>query len=164
MVSVGERLREIRQSKGLSQAALGKMVGLSDAAITQYEKGRRQIGADELPRIAEALGVSPCDFYEQREPTAPERVYQAVMRALREGEQSARQAERELHPEPTRKEVPLPKRPHRSTFERVMRELTRQYDEDPEARRGIELLARVIRTVQTETEAEPTEGPANHQG
>lgn len=82
MARVGERLREIRKGKRLSQEALGKLIGLTGSAITQYEKGKHQIGADELPRIASALGVSPCDFFEERTPAVAERVYSALTRAL----------------------------------------------------------------------------------
>lgn len=55
---VGDRIRKIRTEKGLSQAELGAMVGLSADRIQKYENGARKPKADLLKRIAVALGVS----------------------------------------------------------------------------------------------------------
>jgi transcriptional regulator with XRE-family HTH domain len=55
---VGDRIRKIRIEKGLSQAELGAMVGLTADRIQKYENGARKPKADLLKKIAGALGVS----------------------------------------------------------------------------------------------------------
>ena len=55
---VGARIRRIRSEKGLSQAELGEMVGLTADRIQKYENGARKPKSDLLKRIAEALQVS----------------------------------------------------------------------------------------------------------
>lgn len=55
---VGDRIRKIRTEKGLSQAELGAMVGLTADRIQKYENGARKPKADLLKKIAGALGVS----------------------------------------------------------------------------------------------------------
>lgn len=56
---VGKRIREIRNSKGLSQAELGERVGLTADRIQKYENGARKPKIDLLCQIATALGVEP---------------------------------------------------------------------------------------------------------
>lgn len=51
-----ERLRESRKNKGLSQKALGEMVGVSQAAIQKLEKGIAT-SSSYTSQIAAALGV-----------------------------------------------------------------------------------------------------------
>lgn len=63
-MTVGERLKEMRARLGWSQDELGSRVSRTGATISRYESGSLQIAADELPRFAEALGVSAWDFYE----------------------------------------------------------------------------------------------------
>lgn len=55
---VGCRIRKIRTEKGLSQAELGKRVGLTADRIQKYENGVRKPKKDLLKAIASALGVS----------------------------------------------------------------------------------------------------------
>ncbi|EOI3591239.1 TPA: LexA family protein [Proteus mirabilis] len=60
---IGERLKSIRESKGLSQAQLAKLCGYSAASrIGNYELGERKISADDAIVISEALGISPAEL------------------------------------------------------------------------------------------------------
>ncbi|MGJ7219542.1 LexA family protein [Morganella morganii] len=60
---IGERLKSIRESKGLSQAQLAKLCGYSAASrIGNYELGERKISADDAIIISEVLGVSPAEL------------------------------------------------------------------------------------------------------
>lgn len=60
---IGERLKSIRESKGLSQAQLAKLCGYSAASrIGNYELGERKISADDAIIISEALNVSPAEL------------------------------------------------------------------------------------------------------
>lgn len=56
-VRTGGRIRRIRTEKGLSQAELGTMVGLTADRIQKYENGARKPKLDLIKMIAEALGV-----------------------------------------------------------------------------------------------------------
>lgn len=53
-----EKLRELRENKGLSTAALGEAVGCSGAMITYIEQGKKEPSAKLLYFIARELGVS----------------------------------------------------------------------------------------------------------
>lgn len=53
-----ERLRTVRESRGMSAAELAWATGLSHATFTQYEAGDSLPSGDSLIRIALALGVS----------------------------------------------------------------------------------------------------------
>ncbi|HEQ1856713.1 TPA: LexA family protein [Providencia alcalifaciens] len=60
---IGERLKSLRESRGLSQAQLAKLCGYSAASrIGNYELGERKISADDALIISEALGVSPAEL------------------------------------------------------------------------------------------------------
>jgi transcriptional regulator with XRE-family HTH domain len=63
MSSFGDELKRLRETKGLSQRALGDLVGLTQGAIGHVETGRRQgVGADVLYKLCDALGVS-CEHF-----------------------------------------------------------------------------------------------------
>ncbi|KXZ61395.1 anaerobic benzoate catabolism transcriptional regulator [Microbacterium laevaniformans] len=53
------RVRELRQSAGLSQEQLAHQAGLDRSYVGQVERGERNVSLDNIHRLAEALGVSP---------------------------------------------------------------------------------------------------------
>ena len=55
---LGQRITEIRKQKGLSQAALGKIVGTSGDVIGRYERGDIKPSIEVVVNIASALKVS----------------------------------------------------------------------------------------------------------
>lgn len=59
-VQIGQRIRDVRESKGLTQSQLGEKlkVPLSATAISLYEKGDREVSVDVLSDIAEITDVS----------------------------------------------------------------------------------------------------------
>lgn len=57
---VGARLRKLRHERGLSQIQLGELAGIDNKSISRYENGHRNMGIDDLFRLADALGV-PAD-------------------------------------------------------------------------------------------------------
>jgi len=61
---VGQRMRQRRESLGISQGRLGRHLGLTFSQIQKYEKGANRIGAGRLYQIAKYLGVKPSYFYE----------------------------------------------------------------------------------------------------
>jgi DNA-binding Xre family transcriptional regulator len=60
MSPIALRLKELRQERGLSQAALAKRAGIRQATISELETGKSQaITFDVLERLARALQVAP---------------------------------------------------------------------------------------------------------
>ncbi len=55
----GERLRELREDKMFSQTELAKMAGITQAAISGFERGERKAQPRSIRRLAAALGVEP---------------------------------------------------------------------------------------------------------
>ena len=61
-IYVGKRLRLRRKTLGLSQADLGKQVGITFQQIQKYERGTNRMGASRLWEFAQALQV-PVDYF-----------------------------------------------------------------------------------------------------
>lgn len=57
-LTFGERLKKIRQDKGMSQRELGKILGVTQQTIAQYEKIKEAPKAETLQKLANALDVS----------------------------------------------------------------------------------------------------------
>lgn len=53
MITFGERLRELRKDKKLSQRELGEIFGLSESTIGMYERGQRFPDFDILVKFAD---------------------------------------------------------------------------------------------------------------
>ncbi|MFO1065504.1 MAG: helix-turn-helix transcriptional regulator [Pirellulales bacterium] len=64
----GERVRELRVERQLSQEKLGFAAQLDRTYIVSVEQGRRNVSLVNIVRIANALGVSPVELfiYEQK--------------------------------------------------------------------------------------------------
>ena len=56
-VALGQRLARRREQRGLSQAELAAVLGVTVRRIDSWERGRR-LGADWAGRLAEVLEVS----------------------------------------------------------------------------------------------------------
>ena len=53
----GDRLREARISKGMTQEQLAREIGVAKSTITGYEKGNREPYLFKIKRIIEALDI-----------------------------------------------------------------------------------------------------------
>lgn len=59
-MTVGERIRNLRESKYITQSQLAKLVGLSDkSSISKIEKAGNDITLKNIERIADALNTTP---------------------------------------------------------------------------------------------------------
>lgn len=57
-MSIGQRIKQFRVEKGLTQRQLGEILGSTQQMIAQYERGNHTPKLDTLNRIAEALDIS----------------------------------------------------------------------------------------------------------
>lgn len=54
----GEYLRKLRESKKLSQFQLGKLVGVTDKAVSKWENGYSRPKSNIILKLGEVLSVS----------------------------------------------------------------------------------------------------------
>lgn len=66
-ILVGDNVRSRRRRRGLSQAGLGALVGVTFQQIKKYERRINRISASMLVRIAEALSVAPATLLPPRD-------------------------------------------------------------------------------------------------
>ena len=60
----GERLKQLRMQKGLSQVDLAKLAGVNSNHISRYERGDSKPTARYLKILADCLGVSTDYLYD----------------------------------------------------------------------------------------------------
>lgn len=65
MNNIGEKIKNIRKSQGLTQKQLGEKLGISQALVNQYENGKRKPKVEQIQRIANALSVDLSELTEQ---------------------------------------------------------------------------------------------------
>ena len=65
-MSIGTRLLQIRNQKGLSQRQLSQRCGLASSYLSRIENRRLEPRPKTLRRIAEALSVTVSDLFEER--------------------------------------------------------------------------------------------------
>ncbi len=62
---IGERLRQFRKRRGLTQEQLAVMVEVTFQQIQKYENGSTRLNTDKLQAVAEALSVPVAAFFEE---------------------------------------------------------------------------------------------------
>ena len=83
MAEIGANIRSCRTEKDMTMEELGKAIGKSQSAVADYEKGRVDIPASSLIKIAEVLEVHPAKLFgmqtadEQFKPDATLRIFSA---------------------------------------------------------------------------------------
>lgn len=55
--TIGRKLKELRNSRGLRQSELADLVGLSRPAISNIESGKRSLTLSTLKRFCEVYGI-----------------------------------------------------------------------------------------------------------
>lgn len=58
-MDIGTRIRTARKEKGISQAVIARRIGISVAAVSNWETGKNELSGDSLIAVAAILGVSP---------------------------------------------------------------------------------------------------------
>lgn len=59
---IGERIREARLRRGMSQVDLSVAIDVGRSTISNYERGTHSIGLDDLLRVARELNVPPIEL------------------------------------------------------------------------------------------------------
>jgi transcriptional regulator with XRE-family HTH domain len=59
----GERVRELRKAAGLTQEELASVSKLDRSYVGCVERGERNLSFETICRLAEAIGVSPAEFF-----------------------------------------------------------------------------------------------------
>lgn len=62
------RLREVRTSRGMTQADLGRQASVTPAYVSRLESGKVAPGIDMVERLAEVLGTTPSDLLPTDQP------------------------------------------------------------------------------------------------
>ena len=62
-VLVGSRIRLLRKRRKMSQAELGKALGVTFQQVQKYENGKNRVGASRLQMISTALNVPVAQFF-----------------------------------------------------------------------------------------------------
>lgn len=79
--SIGQKIRQVREARGLSQGALAEALGVTQTAVSYWESGRRSPDVDDLIEIAEVLDTDVAALFSD---TRPRRRAPVVMRAVAE--------------------------------------------------------------------------------
>lgn len=58
MEGFAKKLKELRNEKGLSGKALGKAIGVSDAAIFRWENNQNDVKGEQLIKLARFFDVT----------------------------------------------------------------------------------------------------------
>ena len=63
--TMGTKIKELRETSGMTQTELAEKVGVSKSVISAYEKGIRNPSNKVLELIADTFGVSLISFFEK---------------------------------------------------------------------------------------------------
>lgn len=63
-IEVGQNLKALRKSKGITQKELAKRANISDSQITKIERGERSLTKDNAEIFAKILEVDPEEFFD----------------------------------------------------------------------------------------------------
>ncbi|MCH5160940.1 MAG: helix-turn-helix transcriptional regulator [Clostridiales bacterium] len=67
MIGIGQRIKELRSEKGLTQMQLGKLIGVSQKAIDYWERSVNEPKASYIIALVKVFGVSFDEFFENIE-------------------------------------------------------------------------------------------------
>lgn len=61
--TLGQRIRQAREKRGLSQEELASALNLGQRAISELENGKRRLPVTDVPKLAQVLDVSILYFF-----------------------------------------------------------------------------------------------------
>ncbi len=69
---VGQKIRQIRKSRRLTQASLANQIGVTQSDLSRMENGEYKVGLDTLFRILQIFELSMGSFFEEAVDVLPE--------------------------------------------------------------------------------------------
>ena len=63
MINLGERIRTLRKSKGVTANSLAKQIGVTQSFISAIENGQKKCSLETLAEITAVLDISLADFF-----------------------------------------------------------------------------------------------------
>lgn len=85
---IGERIKLLRQDKGMTQVELAKRLEITQSNLSAIERGVRGVTVNQVVRLARGLGASTDDIlFDQKGPEAGKRPAKKLMRRLRHVEE-----------------------------------------------------------------------------
>ena len=67
MCSIGERIKDLRLERGLSQMQLSKLIGVSQKAVDYWERSVNEPKASYIIALVKVYGISFDEFFENVE-------------------------------------------------------------------------------------------------
>ena len=80
--TIGERIRQLRKRRGLTQTELARTVGVQQPLISQYERGELRIHGALVAAVAHALNASADEVLGLKAPAAEPATNRKLMRRL----------------------------------------------------------------------------------
>lgn len=62
-IAVGDRIRQLRKARGITQTELANAIGLTFQQVQKYEKARNRISASKLAQIASIFNVDVAELF-----------------------------------------------------------------------------------------------------
>ena len=59
---IGQKIKEVREAKGITQKQLGEYLGYSAMGISYFEQGVREVKVSDLQKMATFFGKDPSFF------------------------------------------------------------------------------------------------------
>jgi transcriptional regulator with XRE-family HTH domain len=63
LISFGQRVRELRKNRGLSQEAMAALAGVDRSYMGHIERGEKNITLTKIYQISDALGIDVADLF-----------------------------------------------------------------------------------------------------
>ena len=67
-MGIAENIKALREKHGLSQAEFAKLIGVSDKAVSTWEKGTRIPRMGVIQKMADMYGLQKTDIIEDKQP------------------------------------------------------------------------------------------------
>ena len=84
--TLGAMIAELRKKQGMTQLELAEKIGVTDKAVSKWERDLSCPDISSLPRLAEVLGVSVDELMQTKKADTPERdtaeIVDTVFKAL----------------------------------------------------------------------------------
>lgn len=77
-LAVGQRIRELRKSLGMTLTELAEASSLSHSFLSLVERGRARLGVDAFVRVAQSLHTTPVDLFQEAREVAETERYRVV--------------------------------------------------------------------------------------